>query len=118
MAFAAMCCVQLGLAASVGLTGQLGAEGVGWLRLAWAAVIIVALARPWRHRFSRRSLLMCALLGLATAGMTLCFMLAIETIPLGTASALEFLGPLSIAVFQGRERPAGGRCPPQPACFA
>lgn len=102
MAFAAMCCVQWGLAASVGLTGQLGAEGVGWLRLAWAAVIIVALARPWRHRFSRRSLLMCALLGLATAGMTLCFMLAIETIPLGTASALEFLGPLSIAVIQGR----------------
>lgn len=102
MAFAAMCCVQLGLAASVGLTGQLGAEGVGWLRLAWAAVIIVAIARPWRQKFSARTWLMLALLGVATAGMTLCFMLAVETIPLGTASALEFLGPLSIAVIQGR----------------
>jgi len=102
MAFASMCCVQLGLAASVGLTGQLGAEGVGWLRLAWAAVIIVAIARPWRVRFSRATLAMCALLGLATAGMTLCFMMAIESIPLGTASALEFLGPLAVAVVQGR----------------
>ena len=102
MAFASMCCVQLGLAASVGLTGRLGAEGVGWLRLAWAAVIIVAIARPWRVRFSRATLGMCALLGLATAGMTLCFMMAIETIPLGTASALEFVGPLAVAVVQGR----------------
>lgn len=102
MAFAAMCCVQLGLAASVGLTDRLGAEGVGWLRLAWAAVIIVVIARPWKTRFSRATLGMCALLGVTTAGMTLCFMLAVERIPLGTASALEFLGPLSIAVIQGR----------------
>lgn len=102
MAIAAMCCVQLGLAASVGLTGRLSAQGVGWLRLAWSAVIIVAIARPWKVEFSRRTAWMCALLGLATAGMTLCFMLAVDRIPLGTASALEFLGPLSIAVVQGR----------------
>ncbi len=102
MAFAAMCCVQLGLAASVGLTDRLSAEGVGWLRLAWSAIIILAIARPWKVKFSRRTVWMCALLGVATAGMTLCFMLAVERIPLGTASALEFLGPLSIAVIQGR----------------
>ena len=102
MAFAAMCCVQLGLAASVGLTGRLSAEGVGWLRLAWAAVIIVAVARPWKAGFAGRTVLLCAVLGVATAGMTLCFMLAVERIALGTASALEFLGPLSVAVVQGR----------------
>ncbi|MFQ4150179.1 EamA family transporter [Arthrobacter sp. LAPM80] len=102
MAVAAMCCVQLGLAASVGLMDKMSAEGVGWLRLAWAAVIMVAIARPWRVKFSRSTLSMCALLGVATAGMTMGFMLAVRTIPLGTASALEFLGPLSIAVIQGR----------------
>lgn len=102
MAFAAMGCVQLGLAASATLAGKIGPEGVGWLRLAWAAVIIVAIARPWRQRFSRATLGICTLLGLATAGMTMGFMMAIQTLPLGTASALEFLGPLSVAVFQGR----------------
>lgn len=104
MAFAAMGCVQLGLAASIGLAGTLGSEGVAWLRLAWAAVILVAIARPWRLRYSRATLGICALLGLATAGMTLAFMRAVETIPLGTASALEFMGPLSVAIIQGRGR--------------
>ncbi|MFL4473422.1 EamA family transporter [Paeniglutamicibacter sp. MACA_103] len=102
MAFAAMGCVQLGLAASIGLAGSLGSEGVAWLRLAWAAVILVAIARPWRLTFSRATLGICALLGLATAGMTLAFMKAVETIPLGTASALEFMGPLGVAIIQGR----------------
>jgi len=102
MAFAAMGCVQLGLAASIGLAGTLGSEGVAWLRLAWAAVILVAIARPWRMKFTRATLGICALLGLATAGMTLGFMKAVETIPLGTASALEFMGPLAVAIIQGR----------------
>jgi inner membrane transporter RhtA len=102
MAFVSMGCVQLGLAASIGLAGSLGSEGVAWLRLAWAAVILVAIARPWRLTFSRATLGICALLGLATAGMTLAFMKAVETIPLGTASALEFMGPLGVAIIQGR----------------
>ena len=102
MAFAAMGCVQLGLAASIGLVGALGSEGVAWLRLAWAAVILVAIARPWRLKLDRAMLGICALLGLATAGMTLGFMKAVETIPLGTASALEFMGPLGVAIIQGR----------------
>ncbi|MDQ0757012.1 DMT family transporter [Arthrobacter sp. B3I4] len=102
MAGAAICCVQLGLAASVGLSERLGPEGVSWLRLAWAAVILVVLGRPWRIRVSGSALLTCALLGTVTAGMTLLFMGAAVRIPLGTASALEFLGPLSVAVIRGR----------------
>ncbi|MEE2522259.1 EamA family transporter [Pseudarthrobacter sp. J75] len=103
MAGAAMCCVQLGLAASVGLSEQLGSDGVAWLRLAWAAVILVAFTRPWRMRLSRSALLTCILLGFVTAGMTLLFMAAAMRIPLGTASALEFLGPLALAVIKGRK---------------
>lgn len=102
MAFASMGCVQLGLAASATMAGSIGPDGVGWLRLAWAAVIILVIAKPWKQRFSRATLGMCALLGVVTAGMTLGFMMAIQTLPLGTASALEFLGPLTVAVCQGR----------------
>jgi inner membrane transporter RhtA len=103
MAAAAMCCVQLGLAASVSLTDRLGPEGVAWLRLAWAALILVVLMRPWRARFTRSGLVTCTMLGLVTAGMTMLFMAATVRIPLGTASALEFLGPLSVAVVRGRK---------------
>jgi inner membrane transporter RhtA len=102
MALASMSCVQLGLAASVGLSAQLGAEGVAWLRLAWAGVILLILARPWRASWTRATLGTCVLLGIATAGMTLMFMAAAVRIPLGTASALEFLGPLGVAVARGR----------------
>ncbi len=102
MALASMTCVQLGLAVSVGLIGVLGPEGVAWLRLAWAGVILVVIGRPWRVRFSRAAWGASILLGVATGGVTVLFMLAVERIPLGTASALEFLGPLSIAIIQGR----------------
>src|SRR5580658_6568787 len=80
MAAASMSCVQLGLALSVPLFGQLGPVGVAGLRLA------------------------CGVLGAVTAVVTLLFMLAIARIPLGTASALEFLGPLAVSLFG----PGGG----------
>ncbi|MTD16553.1 EamA family transporter [Nakamurella sp. YIM 132087] len=103
-AVVSMCCVQLGLAVSVGLLDRLGPDGTAWLRLAWAAVLLVLLARPRRRDFTRRGLVTCVLLGVATGGVTLCFMAAVQRLPLGTASALEFLGPLSVAVVQGRGR--------------
>jgi inner membrane transporter RhtA len=43
-------------------------------------------------------------LGLVTALMTICFLLAIERLPLGTAVAIEFLGPLGVAVVRRRSR--------------
>jgi len=102
MAIASMLCVQVGLAVSIGLSEQLGAEGVAWLRLAWAGLIVLILARPWTETFSRSALLTCVLLGVVTAGVTMLFMAAIVRIPLGTASALEFLGPLGVAIARGR----------------
>ena len=102
MAVAAMLCVQLGLALSVGLFDQVGAAGAAWLRLAWAGVLllVVLLVRP--VRFTRANLLACVALGVVTAGLTIFFMAAVARLPLGTASALEFLGPLAVAVARGR----------------
>ena len=103
MALGSMTCVQLGLASSVGLFDRIGVEGAAWLRLGFAGLIVLVLLRP--RRLTRRGLVGGIALGVVTGGVTLLFMAAVARLPLGTASALEFLGPLSVAVARGR----GGR---------
>ena len=105
MAVGSMTCVQLGLALSVPLFGQVGPLGAVWLRLAWAGLILLVAVRPRPWRFRRRVRVATVALGVVTAGMTMLFMAAVARLPLGTASALEFLGPLGVAVARGR----GGR---------
>ncbi len=102
MALASMTCVQLGLAVSIGLIDQLGPAGVAWLRLAWAGVLLLVLVRPRPSAFTRSSLAASVALGTVTAGVTLLFMAAVARLPLGTASALEFLGPLGVAIARSR----------------
>lgn len=104
MATGSMVCVQFGLAVSVELMDRIGAAGAAWLRLVWAAVILLIVVRPKRAAFTRSTFTACVGLGVITAGITLPFMAAVERIPLGTASAIEFLGPLGVAVAQGRGR--------------
>ncbi len=104
MALGSMSCVQLGLALSVHLFGEIGPLGAVWLRLAWAAVILLAAVRPRPWRFRRPMLLATVALGIVTAGVTMLFMAAVARLPLGTASALEFLGPLGVAVARGSGR--------------
>jgi inner membrane transporter RhtA len=102
MAIVSMACVQLGLAASVDLIDGVGAAGAAWLRLAWAAVLLLLIVRPRPSDFSRATLVTGAGLGVVTAGVTLLFMTALTRLPLGTASAIEFLGPLGVAVARSR----------------
>lgn len=104
MALASTFSVQLGAATAAHLIGELGSCGVAWLRLAWASVLMLVIVRPRTAAFTRGALINCVTLGVATAGFTLLFMAAVARIPLGTASALEFLGPLGVAVAKG-----GGR---------
>jgi len=102
LAVASMLCVQLGLAASVGLFERVGPEGAAFLRLAWAGVILLVLVRPRRRDYDRDSVLACVALGVVTAGVTMFFMAAVDRLPLGTASAVEFLGPLGVAATRSR----------------
>jgi len=104
MATGSMVCVQLGLALSLGLIDRIGVEGAAWLRLAWAGVLLLVVVRPRRAAFTKSTFVTCVLLGIVTATVTLLFMAAIARIPLGTASALEFLGPLGVAVIGGKGR--------------
>ncbi|MEI2713376.1 MAG: EamA family transporter [Nocardioides sp.] len=102
MALCSMFCVQLGLALAVGLIDDLGVEGAAWIRLFFAGPLMLLIVRPWRYSFSRNALLGAIGLGVVVAGVTMLFMAAIDRLPLGTASALEFLGPLGVAVVRGK----------------
>jgi inner membrane transporter RhtA len=104
MTVASMMSVQLGAALAVKLMDGIGPAGVAWLRLAWAGALMLLFVRPRPASFTRSAFLSCVLLGITTAGFTLLFMVAVSRIPLGTASALEYLGPLAIAVTKGRGR--------------
>ena len=109
MAVGSMTLVQIGLALSVPLFGEIGPLGTVWLRLAWAALILLVAVRPRPWRFRRPILLATIALGVVTAGVTMLFMAAIARLPLGTASALEFLGPLGVAVARAGSRQGGRR---------
>ena len=102
MAMGSMVSVQLGLAIAVGLIDRIGVEGAAWIRLAWGGLLFLIIVRPRAAAFTRSSFAVCVLLGMVTATVTMLFMAALDRIPLGTASALEFLGPLGVAVASGR----------------
>ena len=101
-----MLSVQLGAAISVDLFEDLGVAGTAWLRLSLGALGFVLIARPRYWRWSWHELRAPILLGFVTAGMTLAFLAAINLLPLGTAVAIEFLGPLTVAAVSSRSRRA------------
>src|SRR3954453_4966109 len=98
MAMGSMLSVKVGLVIAVTLIDRIGVEGAAWLRLAWAGVLMLIIVRPRPAAFTRSTCLAPARLGVATASVTMLFMAALDRILLGTASALEFLGPLGVAV--------------------
>ncbi len=77
---------------------------VAWLRAAAAAVALVAWRRPWRRQWNRRQAGVALMFGLVTIGMNIAIYEAISRIPLGTAVAIEFLGPTAVAALGSRRR--------------
>jgi inner membrane transporter RhtA len=91
-----------GAALAVGLFDAIAAPTVAWLRMLVAAVALVLVGRPWRARWSRRDLAAVALFGTVMTAMNVSFYVAIEHLPLGTAVAIEFIGPVAVAAVTGR----------------
>jgi inner membrane transporter RhtA len=103
-AVAAMVLIQLGAALSHPMLLSTGPVAVTWLRLCWAALLLLAFVRPfdaWREVLAGRAWSAVAL-GVASGAMTLCYFESLARIPQGMANAIEFLGPLSVAVLGSR----------------
>jgi inner membrane transporter RhtA len=104
LAVVAILSVQLGAALSTRLFDEVGPGGTAWLRLTAGALIFLAIVRPRIRSYSLRELRGPILLGVVTGITTVAFLSAIERIPLGPAVAIEFLGPLGVAVARSRDR--------------
>ncbi|MEQ0236498.1 threonine/homoserine exporter RhtA [Klebsiella sp. CN_Kp116] len=100
----AMISIQSGASLAKSLFPLVGAPGVTALRLALGTLILVVIFKPWRLRFAPEQRLPLLLYGLSLGAMNYLFYLSIQRIPLGVAVALEFTGPLAVALF-GSRRP-------------
>jgi inner membrane transporter RhtA len=93
-----------GAAVAVLLFASVPAAGVAWLRVVASAAVLVAWRRPPRSTWNPARLRLVGAFGIALALMNLCFYLAIARLPLGTAVAIEFCGPIFVAALGSRTR--------------
>ncbi|HWY96328.1 MAG TPA: EamA family transporter [Steroidobacteraceae bacterium] len=98
----AMVCFQLGAVVAKGLFPAVGAAGAVALRMALASLMLLAVWRPWRLRLRPREARVIVAYGLAMGFMNFFFYLSLSSIPLGIAVALEFAGPLALAMAASR----------------
>ncbi|MGG5839124.1 threonine/homoserine exporter RhtA [Huaxiibacter chinensis] len=98
----AMLSIQSGASLAKSLFPLVGAPGVTALRIALGTIILVVIFKPWRLRFKKEQRLPLLLYGLSLGAMNYLFYLSIQTVPLGIAVALEFTGPLAVALFSSR----------------
>lgn len=99
-----MLSVQLGAALAKGLFPALGPGGTVFLRIAFAALVMLAVQRPRWRGYTRADYAAVALFGAVMVGMNMAFYAAIARLPLGIAVTLEFVGPLGVAVVGSRRR--------------
>ena len=100
----AMVSFQAGASIAKQLIPVIGAPGTTALRLGLSAVMVCAIQRPWRALPTRASAPVILVYGLALGTMNFVFYMALRTIPLGIAVALEFTGPLAVALAGSRRR--------------
>nr|WP_246089330.1 EamA family transporter [Paraburkholderia guartelaensis] len=101
-----MSSVQFSAALAAPAMSVYGVFNVTELRLAWAALVLALVIRPRFREYGGAHWLAAGSLGISMAGMTIGFFCAIERVPLGLAVAIEFLGPLAVAVWGARRRSA------------
>jgi inner membrane transporter RhtA len=98
----AMLSVQIGAALVKGLFPRVGVAGATTLRLALASLMLLAVWRPWQRLPKAREARSLLIYGVSMGVMNLCFYSALARIPLGIAVALEFSGPLAVAMAASR----------------
>ena len=100
--FGSIISVQFGAAISVTIFDEVGVAGSTLLRLAFASLFLFLLSRPKVAQWSARQVKMAIAFGVTLAAMNLAFYSAIDILPVGVATTIEFIGPISIAAIFSR----------------
>ncbi len=100
--FIGMLSLAVGTSYAKTLFPLIGAEGTSACRVGLSSLILLMIWRPWRMRLSKRDLRNVLLYGAALGTMNLLFYMSLRTIPVGIAIAIEFSGPLTIALLHSR----------------
>lgn len=95
---------QAGASVAKHLFATIGAPATTALRLTLSAIVVLILQRPWRARPTRRAWPVILVYGVSLGTMNFVFYMALRTLPLGVAVALEFLGPLAVAFAASQHR--------------
>lgn len=95
--------LSIGTSFAKSLFPALGAEGTTAYRLVFAMLMLMAVFRPWRRKWVWADALPLGLYGVTLGVMNLLFYSAIKTIPFGVAIAIEFTGPLAVAVWTSKK---------------
>jgi inner membrane transporter RhtA len=99
---AAMLSVQAGASIAKTLFPVVGPVGMVALRIALGTIVLCILMRPWRARITSTTWRPLAVYGVTLGVMNLFYYLSLSRVPLGIAVAIEFTGPLAVAVFSSR----------------
>lgn len=99
----AMASIQSGASLAKSMFPVVGAQGTTTLRLIFASIIMLLLLRPWRAKFTANTLRTVIVYGMALGGMNFLFYMSLRSVPLGIAVALEFTGPLAVAIYASRK---------------
>ncbi len=98
----AMASLSIGASFAKNLISVIGPQGAVTFRVVIAALILLALWSPWRLRLSGRNAGTIILYGAALGALNLLFYMSIRSIPIGIAVAVQFLGPLTVAIATSR----------------
>lgn len=94
----------IGTSFAKSLFSEIGAQGTTFFRLFFSAVLLWLMWRPWRFEITRASIKPILFYGVSLAFMNFAFYMALCTIPMGIALAIEFCGPLGVALFSSRQK--------------
>ena len=95
--------LAVGTSFAKSLFPALGAEGTSAYRIVFAMLMLMAVFRPWRRQWGWADALPLGLYGVTLGVMNLLFYSAIKTIPFGVAIAIEFTGPLAVAIWTSKK---------------
>jgi inner membrane transporter RhtA len=92
-----------GTSLAKGLFPFVGAEGTTTYRLVFSTLLLMAFWRPWRRAWIWADVPILVLFGATLGLMNLLFYNAIKTVPFGLAIAVEFTGPLAVALWSSKK---------------